>query len=244
VSAATLLQWHYLLFLLPFGVSVLLLTLSAVGAADGGDGDGESDGDLDADGSDTDADDADVDSGPDGDADDGSDGEADSEEESPSGGKATPHFLAGLIGVGRAPLSIVLNAFALLWGAAGIFANQLLVHTERPEPGQVLPSLGIATGVALLGTRGVAEVAARLLPKAETKVISRKALFGLTGRVLFTVTESGGRIRVYDEHNTMHDEPCRVLAGQPAIQKGQRARIVDVDAEGRLLVEEAHGKPV
>jgi len=98
--------------------------------------------------------------------------------------------------------------------------------------------------VALLGTRGVAEVAARLLPKAETKVISRKALFGLAGRVLFTVTESSGRIRVYDEHNTMHDEPCRVTPGNPAIPKGQRARIVDIDAEGLLLVEEAHGNPV
>jgi hypothetical protein len=87
-------------------------------------------------------------------------------------------------------------------------------------------------------------VASRLLPRAETKVISRKALFGLTGRVLFTVTENGGRIRVYDEHNTMHDEACRVPAGQPAIPKGRHARIVDVDAEGHLLVEETHGKPV
>jgi hypothetical protein len=193
---------------------------------------------------DAEAGDAASDGGPDGDAADGSDGEADSGDEGQPGGKAPPHFLAGLIGVGRAPLSIVLNGFALLWGAAGVFANQLLVHAEAPTLGEVAPSLGVATGVALVGTRGVAEVAARLLPKAETRVISRNTLFGLTGRVLFTVTEAGGRLRVYDEHNTMHDEPCRVSPGQPAIPKGRRARIVDVDAEGHLLVEEVHGDPV
>ena len=39
--------------------------------------------------------------------------------------------------------------------------------------------------------------------------MSRDGLFGLTGQVVFPVSAASGRIHIYDEHGTLHDEMCR-----------------------------------
>lgn len=222
MNAQTLLSPHYLVFLLPLGVAALLLLLSVFhmsdgeGEGDGGDGDGADGGDA-------------------GDADGGEDSgdDADDRASAPSGG------ILGLMGVGRAPLSIVLEAFCMAWGFCGYLANQIFVRTPDPGLGALLPSFGIALAGGLVGARGASELFARVLPKEESSVVSREALFGLTGRVLFPVTEAGGRIRIYDEHGGMHEEACRVAPGHPPIAKGRRALVMDRDARGRLIVEEA-----
>lgn len=240
-----LLAWHNLLFLLPMGVSVFLLGLSALSAMDNvsGNGDGA---DSDAgDPADGDNPDLDGDAGDlDGDADtDAEGGETDSEQNSDenNGGKATGNGVAGLLGIGKAPASLVWNVFALTFGVAGFLANRIFAPEGAATLMQILPSMGIGIVAGVVAARGAAEAAVRLMPRGATKAISRKALYGLTGRVLFTVTETGGRIRVYDEHGGMHDETCRVALGKPEIPKGTTARIVDADANGRLIVEEAVG---
>ena len=230
MKAVDFLSWHYLIFLLPLGVSLLLLGLSALSSADG-DGDSDSgDSDASADGMD-----AEGDSDSDG---EGSDSDSDEDDAEKSGG-ATGGGVAGLFGIGKAPLSLVLNAFFVVWGVAGFLANRVLLPEGMIYLTQLLPSLGVAFVSGAIAARGVAEMAGRLMPKTETKAISRTALFGLSGRVLFTVTEMGGRIRVYDEHGGMHDEPCRIAPGNSPILKGNAARIMDADAAGNLIVEES-----
>jgi hypothetical protein len=143
-----------------------------------------------------------------------------------------------LLGVGRAPMTVVFEAFCIGWGFFGFWANQLLVKSPDPALMQLMPSFGIGLAGGVFCARGLSEVFARLMPSDETYVVSRNNLFGMTGRVVFPVTETGGRLRIYDEHGSLHDNPCRVAPGHETIEKGRRALVVDMDAQGRLLVEE------
>lgn len=207
---------------------MFLLTLSALSAAD-------NNADSDASGEAAEMDTPETDAGDAGETD--SDGENDFDNSRAS--DATRHGIAGLSGIGKAPASIVWNLFSLVWGVAGLLANRILLPgSGKPTLLQVLPSAGIGLIAGFLVARGMAEVIGRFLPGKATRAISRQALFGLTGRVLFTVTETSGRIRVYDERGDLHDNPCRVAAGTPEIPRGRRARVVDVDSRGRLIVEE------
>lgn len=146
--------------------------------------------------------------------------------------------LLGIIGVGRAPLPIVLQSFFLMWGFFGFWANRLFVHSPNPSIFHVLPSLGIALVAGALGARGAAELVARILPPDESAVLSREGLFGLTGKITFPASETSGRIFVYDEYGTLHDEGCRVETGHPAIEKGRSAIVLDIDEKGNLIVKE------
>lgn len=227
MNAQTLLSPHYLVFLLPFGLASLLLLLSVfhMSNSEGGDGDGDG-----ADGGEG------GDEGGGGDADGGEHGGDDAEH---GGAEGVSDGILGLMGVGRAPLSIVLEAFCMTWGFSGVWANQLLVRTLEPTLAQMLPSFGIALAGGLVGARGASELFARILPKEESRAVSRDALFGMKGRVLFSVSETTGRIRVYDEHGGIHEEPCRIAPGGTDIAKGRRAIVMDRDTSGRLIVEEA-----
>jgi hypothetical protein len=143
------------------------------------------------------------------------------------------------MGVDRAPLPMVVESFCICWGLMGCLANQwLLPHTPDPTLVQVLPSMGIALGGGLIGARGAAELIARLMPQDESQVVSRDDLFGLVGRVAFPVSDAGGRIHLYDEFGTLHDETCRIAPPHPPIAKGHRAMVMDRDAQGNLIVEE------
>lgn len=126
----------------------------------------------------------------------------------------------------------------MVWGLCGYWANQIVVQSANPTPAQMLPSLGIALGGGLIGARVAAEVISRMMPPDESQDVSHGGLFGMTGEVAFPVSETGGRILVYDEHGTLHDETCRVTPGTPAIGRGRRVMVVDMDNEGKLLVEE------
>jgi len=156
-------------------------------------------------------------------------------------GRGAEHtnILFAVLGIGKAPLAMVLQAFFLVWGLAGcLAAQQMLKGVADPTVIQVLPVMGVAAVSGALGGRLVAELIARLMPEEETAAVSRSALYGLKGSVAFPVTESGGRIMVYDDYGSLHDESCRVAPGHPPIERGRKAIVVDCDARGCLLVEE------
>lgn len=150
------------------------------------------------------------------------------------------NLLAQLTGADRAPATLLIEAFCLVWAVAGYLANEYVVHVARPTPGQILPSLLIALVFGFVGTRLTAEMLARFLPEDETLAVSQQGLFGQTGKVVFRVNDTSGRIHIYDEHGTLHDEMCRLAPAQNgvAIEKGRTAMVVDINAAGLLLVEE------
>lgn len=62
----------------------------------------------------------------------------------------------------------------------------------------------------------------------------------LTGKAIFPVTTTTGRLHLYDGNGTLHEHPCRVVVGAEPIAKGVRVRVVDKDSKtGALMVEEA-----
>ena len=144
-----------------------------------------------------------------------------------------------LLGVGRAPLPLVIEFFLICFGIAGFWAVETFVHSPHPNLFQMLPSLGLAMGGGAVGSRLAAEIVGRIMPRDETAIVSGESLYGLTGKVAFAVSETAGRVHIYDPFGTLHDESCRVAAGHPAIGKGRTVLIADRDAvSGRLIVEE------
>ncbi len=231
-------EWQYLIFLLPFGVGALLLLLSSLrigghghhgghhgggaGHRFGGHAGGHRMGHH----------------SPSAVRAAGHSRTHDAASRSASAG-ATPLTVAMLLfGVGRAPLPMVVEFFLICWGLVGLWAVGNWVHAPHPNLFQMLPSLGLALGGGWAGSRAAAEVVGRIMPRDETSVVSRDALYGLTGKVAFPVSEKSGRVHIYDEFGTLHDEMCCVPDGHALITRGSVVRIVDRDrASGRLLVE-------
>lgn len=157
---------------------------------------------------------------------------------------ATPHgateaFLA-ITGFNRLSPLLLAQMFFLCGGLAGFWANRLLLpDSVAPTLLQWLPCFGIAVGVGTIGARLSAELIARLMPRDASSVLLRDGLIGLTGKVVFPISATSGRIHVYDEFGTLHDETCRLAPGQPPIDRGSFAFITDRDARGQFLVEEA-----
>ena len=155
---------------------------------------------------------------------------------------ATVDVLLWVVGANRALLPLVLQTFCLAWGICGIGASRAFGEQNGGSGARFALCLLLALFGGVVGARVGAEFLARVMPEASSLAVSRDALYGLTGKVLFPVTKTGGRVRVYDEFGTMHDEPCKQAAGEieaAPIAKGRTVRIVDRDAHGGLLVEEA-----
>jgi hypothetical protein len=252
MNGTTLLQWHYLIFLLPFGLAAFLLLLSslrlghrhgghgrvAAHSGHGGHGAHATAGPAHTHGAHGGHSGHGAATARHGGTGKGGHGKANGRSSREAGATPANVFLA-LMGVDRAPLPMVVESFCICWGLIGCLANQwLLPRGLEPTLFQMLPSLGIALGGGLIGARGAAELIARLMPQDESQVVSRDGLFGMVGKVAFPVSATGGRIHIYDEFGTLHDETCRVAPAYPSIAKGCRAMVMDRDAQGNLIVEE------
>jgi membrane protein implicated in regulation of membrane protease activity len=125
------------------------------------------------------------------------------------------------------------------WGFFGLAVTDMLQHVLRLPPALFVgPALGAGAVGGLLFARLFGELAARLLPKDESCAIAREGLLGLTGKVVYPVSETGGRVHVYDQFRTLHVEPARVSPRQPAIAKGTEIIVASMDPDrGHLIVE-------
>jgi membrane protein implicated in regulation of membrane protease activity len=150
----------------------------------------------------------------------------------------TNHLVLNLTGANKAPMAMILEAFLLIWGAVGLSAHQLLAQTAQPSPRQILLLVGIALVGGAVGARVAASLIGRFMPQDETLIVSRNELIGLTGTIVFAAGQTSGRIHIYDGFGTLHDEMCRVAPGHLTIEKGRQAMVLDMDTQGRLLVEE------
>jgi hypothetical protein len=153
-------------------------------------------------------------------------------------GPSVGQQVLGWFGVGRAPVTLLLWSFWLGWGFAGFWSEQLLARSGASPVLFVGPAMGLALAGGLLLAKGTAEVAVRVMPREESTAIGREDLLGRIGEIVFPASESAGRIHVYDQYGTMHDESCRVAPGQPALPKGTRAMVAAIDAETRRLIVE------
>ena len=80
--------------------------------------------------------------------------------------------------------------------------------------------MGVAAIGSLLTAKLFGELAARVMPRDESYALTRDALLGLTRKVVFPVSETTGRVHLYDEFHTLHVAPARVAPGSAPIGRG------------------------
>ncbi|MBA3272861.1 MAG: DUF1449 family protein [Chthoniobacterales bacterium] len=206
--------------------------------------DADADADLDAD-ADVDAD-ADLDAHADVDADSDVDADGHAEVSAASHGashgdahshaessqqSSTPLFMSmlTLIGVGRAPLGLVLMILLMTWGFIG-FATNNAVRPVMPRDWMVaLASLPIAAIGSMALTGGMARMVARFMPTSETSARKRSELCGNVGEALYEISDTFGMVVVRDSQHNRFQVPCRVGQGREAIAKGAQVLLVKYD---------------
>jgi membrane protein implicated in regulation of membrane protease activity len=153
-------------------------------------------------------------------------------------GPSAAQQLLGFFGVGRAPITIVIGSLLIGWGLFGLGATELLRPLLRVPALFVGPSLAVAAVGSLLSAKLIGEFAARVMPQDETYVISREGLVGLTGKVVYPVSDTAGRVHVFDRFRTLHVTSARVEPGAAPLAKGADVIITSLDTgRGYALVE-------
>lgn len=195
----SIVAWWNLIFLLPALAALLYLLLLATGTVAGDTGDADVDLDLDAD----------VDAG-----------EFHGIEHAVGADSAQPSGMAhvlSLVGIGRAPLSLLLISFSFLWGLIGWLANGVF-RTFIDSPAIFIwPSVALALVGAIFFTRLLANGLHRFLPATETYAISNRQLVGRLASVRLAVSERNGTAQLYDDQGRLHEVPVRVLPGEDPI---------------------------
>ena len=233
MTAAWLLSWWNLIFIVPFGLALLYLGLYTVTGLDGGHADGDAHADADAD-ADADAH-VHVDADADADAVADADGDADTDADHDADADHTVHDLPlhmavlTFIGVGRAPVGLVLMILLLTWGCIGFITNNALRPFVPAEWMVALASLPMAAVGSVLTTNSMARLVARYLPSTETSAHKRRDLCGLVGEAMYAITPEFGMAVVRDRHGNRFQVACRVGEDRPPIGKGEPVLLVRFD---------------
>lgn len=234
---SSLLAWANAPFTVALGVAIVFALLQMTGLlgllAGGGDHDGDHDVDADHD-IDADADaDADADHDADGDADNDHDADGDHDADQPGLGQ---QLLAGL-GVGKVPLSIIWQTYAVAFGFTGIAANTVyLGHAGALPPGNLAWTLPLAVAFGYATTRLLSRTLGRILADPKQEATSRKQLVGHTGVVISTKIDGEfGEVRLRDKTGHVVRIICRTRDADRVIPEGREVVIVDYDRDADRL---------
>ena len=224
-----LIAWYNLPFTLMFGLGVILAGLQVLGLSNDGDADADADADIDAD-ADVDADaevDHDVDQDVDNDLEQGAD--QDVNRDALSGFS----WLA-FIGIGKAPLMVVLLIVLLTTGLLGWILNGLVMGILGFFPAIVLlATLVVSVGAGSLVTSRVARLIGRALPPVSTTATRAQALVGRPGTVISPfVDDRYGMVHLRDDGGTLISVFATTEDEQP-IARGDSVILLSYDAAQR-----------
>ena len=132
------------------------------------------------------------------------------------------------LGVGKAPLQLLGVVALILFGGVGTALNCLL------GTGPFGLNFLLAFICMIFGTRYGAKAFARVIPNVETYSVPTAALGAKQGRVIFTVTETSGMVRVYDQYRNMRDLSARTEPGAPSIEAGAEVFLMHFDDEKQV----------
>ncbi|MEM1418793.1 MAG: hypothetical protein AAGH15_28115 [Myxococcota bacterium] len=198
---------HQLLFYLPIAFGALLAGGAALGLLELG-----PDADLDMDV------DADLDA----------EAEADAEGDAEGGLAATA---LSALGVGKAPLGVLLMSACFLFGLSGLAAD-LVLELLLGESAAWLPlSAIVATAAALFGTGATGRAFGRLVPTRETYASRKTDLLGREGRALLPTDARYGVATVLDAGGAHLRVRCRTLDTDPPLAAGEALVVADYDED-------------
>lgn len=132
--------------------------------------------------------------------------------------------LLAILGIGKAPISLLMVSGSFLWGAGGLTINRVL------GTGAMAVNFVGAGVLCMVGTRLLAEGFARLIPNVQTYHVRRSELAGEVGKALYTIHEKGGIVRVIDPLKTMRDLECRTYEGDTPISAGSDVVLCEYDS--------------
>jgi hypothetical protein len=225
-----LVAWPNVPFTIAVGATLLFAAVQASGLAGllGGHGDADGDADADVDG--------DVDADADADADGDTDSDADGDD---ADGESWAVKLGLSFGMGRLPVSLLVQVFLVVFGVSGLLVNVAFVSTGAIPFWTLFYSLPVATLIALGSDAAMTRLLAPIVDDKLQAATKRSALVGSIATVISRqVTEEFGEVRIRDRSG--HDLRLVVkLAkenGAKALREGQEVLVVDVDARGMPLV--------
>jgi membrane protein implicated in regulation of membrane protease activity len=134
-----------------------------------------------------------------------------------------------VLGVGRAPLVLVLQVLLLLWGLIGLTLHQAFAAAG---PFALLWSVPVTFALSVLGTRGFASLFGRFFKQYETASLRRNQIVGRTGRVVYDVDDDEGTVHVRDEHGTLHR--LRARSRQGTLESGRNIIVLGYDPEQQV----------
>jgi membrane protein implicated in regulation of membrane protease activity len=242
-----LLAWWNAIYTLPLAFVLVLLAITSIVSLAGGalgeltDGDHDVEHDLDGD-LEVDADhdlelDHDLDADLDADGDLDHDGDADSVDRAiavsrglvPASGHGPLVTAMVALGVGQAPVFLLLQILVLFWGLIGISLHQLL---NAGGPGALAWSIPVTLALSVFLTRGFAAAAGRLFKPNETAALRRDEIVGRTGRVVYAVTADEGTVNVRDQHGTLHRVRARSRNGR--LESGREIIVIGYEPDQKL----------
>ncbi len=194
MSFTTLLEWQTLVFALPMLLALIFLGLSLFGSL----GDSDIDADVDTD----------VDIDFDGDIElDGDVSHSVSHDFSydvDSDGEVS--FLSNMLsilGIGKAPLSIVGFCWLMIFGFVGLFLNSIWEGVFGSIGIMVLVSAIIALTISVTLTSLLAGLIGRIMPQTESYSEKPSDYVNREACVRFTITKTSGTITLYDKYHRL-----------------------------------------
>lgn len=142
--------------------------------------------------------------------------------------------ILALLGLGRAPFTVVLSTFGLIWGLAGVLANQLLGRVFSPEL-FIWPSAGCALVAAAVLTGFLARGFARILPAAESYGSSQSDFLGRTAKAILAITPQGGAVALLDQYKNRVELKCKA-EGDRVIPRDSKVVLLYLDDESQRFV--------
>jgi membrane protein implicated in regulation of membrane protease activity len=142
------------------------------------------------------------------------------------------------VGVGRIPLSLVLLAFLLSFGAVGLIGNTLVSSSFGTYPTWAfIPMLIITTILGLLLTGRISGMIAAIAPNTST-AIGFEQLVGRTGIVVsHSLSQTYGRVQVRDSHGSLHTVYAVLAEGEPLPDQTEVALVAYDAAQRRFIVK-------
>lgn len=205
---------HQLVFYLPIAFGAILAIGAALGLLDVA---GDMDVDMDVD--------FDMDAELDAEADADAEGDGDSESEGDAGAS-----LLTFLGIGKAPLGVLVMAACFLFGLSGLAIDVTLEHMLGSSATWVALSAAVATIVTFLSTGAVGRVFGRMVPSKETYASTKTDLLGRAGTATLATDARFGLATVIDAGGAQIKVRCRTIDDEP-IGQGESLVIADYDED-------------